>query len=895
MSVRRWLAVVCAALLASAPAAAQQRGSDVGGQPTKRKLTKMPRLVKFVEADYPANEKAAGIGASVVLTIEIGATGKVTNVSVASSAGPDFDAAALAAAAQFEFEPAEVDDKPAPAKITYRYDFVVAATKPEPPARSSFEGEVLAASSRAPVAGAKVTVRSAARTGEPVVTRTATADARGRFSLAELSPGEYEVVVEAPDGTTTSFSESLVAGKKTTARYDVALRPQQQQQRSTNDGIEEVEIRGRPRARREIVDYAVRAEQAKKVAGTQGDVLKVVQNLPGISRPPVASGQIVVWGSAPKDTRVYVDGVDLPALYHGSGLRGTINSDLVASIDLVPGAFGAEYGRGLGGLVRVETRALPRGTHGYVGADTLDGSAFVSTEITDRIRIGSALRYGWLDRVLAATSAPDVGDFFPIPRYRDAQLKATFDLRKRESVDTVFLVSSDELDRTVPSPDPAKRRVEATRSGFWRAYARYTNVSDDGDTTVVTPFFGHDTSSLVQRFGSNPTRLDIDSTRYGLRASLRSPLGSRVALVTGLDALGTASDVSREGSLTLPPREGDIAVFGQPPGDEYAVDSWKTHILDVGPHAYADVKLGPVTVTPGLRVDAFLVEGNKKLPPAGNVPPVGFSRMNTTIAPRASARWDVTRRFALTAAYGNYHQPPEPEDLSATFGTPDLGLSRSTHVTAGQSLRVTDSLTFDVVAFDKRMSDLVVRSRLPNPLRARALTQNGQGHSYGVQFLLRQELWKGFFGWASYAISKSERRFEGDERWRPFDFDQPHVLSLVVSQEIGRWGIGARFRYASGNPRTPVTGGVYDARSDRFDPIFGPQSSIRVPEFWQLDLRVDRTFPLGRDVRALVFADLQNVTNRQNAEELAYSADFRRRGIITGLPFIAVVGGRLEL
>ncbi|MDF2695905.1 MAG: TonB family protein / TonB-dependent receptor, partial [Labilithrix sp.] len=584
-----------------------------------------------------------------------------------------------------------------------------------------------------------------------------------------------------------------------------------------------------------------------------------------------------------------------PALYHGSGLRGTINSDLVASIDLVPGAFGAEYGRGLGGLVRVETRALPRGTHGYVGADTLDGSAFASTEITDRIRIGSAFRYSWLDRVLSVTSAPDVGDFFPIPRYRDAQLKATFDLRKRESVDTVLLLSSDDLDRTVPSPDPAKRRVESTSSGFWRAYARYTSVADNGDTTIVTPFFGEDSSSLVQRFGSTPTRLDVDSTRYGLRASLRSALGTRISLVTGMDALGTASSISREGSLTLPPREGDIAVFGQPPGDEYAVDRWKTHILDVGPHAYADVRLGPVTVTPGIRFDAYLIEGSKKLPPTANVPPIGFSRMETAIAPRASARWDVTQRFALTTAYGNYHQPPEPEELSAVFGTPDLALSRSTHITVGESLRITDSLTFDVVAFDKRMKDLVVRSRLPNPLRARSLTQNGQGHSYGVQFLLRQEIWKGFFGWASYAISKSERRFEGDETWRPFDFDQPHVLSLVLSQEIGRWGIGARFRYASGNPRTPVIGSVYDARSDRYDPIFGAHNTIRVPSFWQLDLRVDRTFPLGRSARALVFADLQNVTNRENAEEIAYSGDFRRRGIITGLPFIAVVGGRLEL
>ena len=81
-----------------------------------------------------------------------------------------------------------------------------------------------------------------------------------------------------------------------------------------------------------------------------------------------------------------------------------------------------------------------------------------------------------------------------------------------------------------------------------------------------------------------------------------------------------------------------------------------------------------------------------------------------------------SHRFALTAAYGSYHQPPEPEDLSAIFGTPDLGLSRATHMTAGESLRITSTLSADVIAFHKTMKDLVVRSRLPNPISARALS-----------------------------------------------------------------------------------------------------------------------------------------------------------------------------
>jgi TonB family protein len=799
---------------------AQQRGTDVGGQPARRRVTRYPALVTFVEADYPPEKKAAGVEAHVLLTLELSATGEVTKVTVAQSASPDFDAAAVTAARRFVFAPAEVDDKPAPAKITYRYSFTLRDAPPPAPR---------------PVA-------------VPV-----------------------PVPVPVPEAPSPPAPATPPAPTET------------------------IEVTGRPRPRREAYQTTVRAEQARKVAGTQGDALKVVQNLPGVSRPPVASGQIVVWGSAPRDTRIYVDGVDIPALYHGSGLRSVINSDLVSNIDLVPGAFGAEYGRSLGGLVRVETRSLPRGTHGYVGADTLDGSALVSTELSSQARVAVAARQSWLDRVLAATSAPDFGDFFPIPRYRDAQLKATLDLRTRESLDAVLLGATDDLTRTVPSPDPASSRSEGNHTGFWRAYLRYSNVTDDGDAVTVTPFVGRDSSELLQRFGTTPARLAIDSTRYGLRSKVRSRVGKRVAFTVGVDALGSDSAMAREGSLTLPPREGDVAVFGQPPGDEYAADRWRTHIVDIAPHVVADVKLGPVTVTPGLRFDAYLLEGDRRTPRVGLTPGIGFSRLETAMAPRVSARWEVSPRLALSAAYGTYHQAPEPEELSPVFGTPDIALSRSTHVTVGESLRITPTLAADVVAFHKTMNDLVVRSRLTNPNLARALTQNGQGRSYGVQLLLRQELWRGFFGWVSYAISRSERRFDGDESWRAFDFDQPHVLSVVASQEIGRWSFGARFRFASGNPRTPVIGSTYDARSDRYDPVFGPQSSIRIPEFWQLDVRVDRSFELGKGVKMLLFADVQNVTNRANAEEIVYAPSFRSRSSIRGLPAIAVLGARLEL
>ena len=68
-----------------------------------------------------------GRAATVVLQLAIGATGTVDRADVKESAGLAFDEAAAAAARQFVFEPAEIDGKPSPIRILYRYAFVFTA------------------------------------------------------------------------------------------------------------------------------------------------------------------------------------------------------------------------------------------------------------------------------------------------------------------------------------------------------------------------------------------------------------------------------------------------------------------------------------------------------------------------------------------------------------------------------------------------------------------------------------------------------------------------------------------------------------------------------------------------------------------------------------------------
>jgi TonB family protein len=845
-----------------------------------RAVTKAPKLVRFVEAEYPPDKKAAGVTAQVLLSIEIGADGRVGQVAVLGSGGPDFDAAAAQAARLFVFEPGEVDNKPAPVRIEYNYTFKIETKMVRLGPQVNFEGVVLERFTKKPLPGVTVTIKA---TGAAQIT-----DDAGHFEFVDLPLGRHKIVLSADTLVTVATDEELTKDVKKTVKYYVERK---------QEGIDDEGVVRAARIKKESVQTVIRAEEARRVPGTQGDTLKVVQNLPGVARSAAGSGALIVWGSAPKDTRVVVDGVEIPALYHVGGLRSTVNSDLVRSIDLLPGGYGADYGRGLGGLVRVDTRALPqKGVHGYASADVLDASAMITVAASKRVRFGVAGRYSYLDRILAAITSQDIGDFFPIPRYDDYQAMLSIDLGRDEEVTFLFLGADDHLHRAIASADPAARRTEDADSSFYRLLARYTRLLPDGASVTVTPSVGYDTSTSVTRFGATPTRAQAQALRYGLRASYRRRLAKFATLSTGVDAQGTYTWSSRSGSLDIPPREGDVFVFGRPPGDDVNADAWNTHLANVAPFAFVEFSLGPLTIVPGLRVDAYLLEGSQSTPRVRGTTPIGFARLDFSelgVDPRLTITYKPHKRVTLTAATGLYHQAPEPDELSAVFGNPQLGLARAIHVSAGASVKITGTLTAEVVGFYKQLDDLVSRSEAPTPPLARALTQDGVGRSYGGQLLLRQELWKGFFGWITYSISRSERRDHADRGWRLFDYDQTHVLGVVASYEYRGWAAGVRLRYTTGVPRTPVIGAFYDARGDQFQPVFGAQNTIRVPDFVQLDARVEKTFALRR-VSLNVFLDVQNVTNRANPEEIVYSYDFTRRAYITGLPALAVFGARLS-
>ena len=209
--MRRLAAALAAAALATGAAEASAQPAQPLAADAPARTIVPPKLVKFVEAEFPPSEAKAGHGATVVLQIAITATGSVADVTVQQSAGPAFDAPAVAAAKQFVFEPAVVDGKPIPVKITYRYVFKF-EEKIVKKTTADFAGVVRDRRSKQPLAD----VRVALDTGQQALT-----DDEGKFSVPDVAPGEHTVTLSGEKLATVGTTETFEVAKRIDAVYEV--------------------------------------------------------------------------------------------------------------------------------------------------------------------------------------------------------------------------------------------------------------------------------------------------------------------------------------------------------------------------------------------------------------------------------------------------------------------------------------------------------------------------------------------------------------------------------------------------------------------------------------------------------------------------------------------------
>jgi outer membrane receptor protein involved in Fe transport len=276
-----------------------------------------------------------------------------------------------------------------------------------------------------------------------------------------------------------------------------------------------------------------------------------------------------------------------------------------------------------------------------------------------------------------------------------------------------------------------------------------------------------------------------------------------------------------------------------------------------------------------------------------------FGVVKAWVDPRTAAFVEVAPGSTVVAAAGLYGSAPTPPETTKTFGNPDLDANRGLHLSLGLREDLPWASKLELTGFYKEMWSLVVPTASVAPdghlLR---YSNKGRGEVIGLEVLAKRELTQGLFGWISWTWSRSIRRDDPTNpyypQWRLFQFDQTHVLAVILSYRLPReWIVGTRVRAVSGNPYTPPVGAVLDADTGRYQCIPGAPYSQRLPGFFQADARVDKRWVFEKWMFS-AYLDVQNVTNHENAEARFRNFDCSQTVVVPSIPFFPSLGLRAE-
>ena len=137
------------------------------------------------------------------------------------------------------------------------------------------------------------------------------------------------------------------------------------------------------------------------------DIIKSLQNLPGVSAGTELMSGLYVHGGEGSDNLFLLDGVPMYQISHLGGLFSSFNTDVVKGLDFYKSGFPARYGGRMSSVVDVTTRDGDfNGFHGSFMIGLIDGRLqFEGPIIKGKTSFNIALRRSWLDAVLAPTVA----------------------------------------------------------------------------------------------------------------------------------------------------------------------------------------------------------------------------------------------------------------------------------------------------------------------------------------------------------------------------------------------------------------------------------------------------------------------------------------------------------
>ncbi len=676
--------------------------------------------------------------------------------------------------------------------------------------------------------------------------RGATSNTFGFYSIPDIPPGRYTVLARMLGYR--SMSVSCVISDSTNS-LQLNLRMAGEDIR-----LQEVVVEGRTMTdeRLQVSSNQVAPEFIEQLPSLGGeiDVFRSLQLLPGVKASSEVSSGLYIRGSSPDQNLTLLDGVVLYNPSHLGGFLSTFNPDALNHIQLIKGAFPAEYGGRLSSVIDLTMReGTKEKVSGAAGISMISSHATLEGPLTENGSFMVSGRRMYFD-LLYPLFASDPNT----PRYYfyDLNAKVNFSLSASDR-----LFASGYFGRDVFSVPPDNGPSELDMSwGNASANIRWVHIlSPSLFTNFSVIYTNYDFSSSVIEHES--LRSEEFTTHSGiedvvLRGGLQWFPSEQHTIKSGIEFTGHTFAVSASDNLDLEDGVMNRTRVTSVEAAIYLQDEWK--------------------VTPEFSTNLggrfyYFHDGHY----------LGFE-------PRLAAAYEISDGVLLKGSIAVAHQFLHlitRDDISVPTdlwfpSTESIKPSWSFQSVAGVEAGMFDNrYSLSIEAYFKRMMNLYeYRDGADFSFGVPVESQftSGTGTAYGIEILLNKPAGV-VTGWLGYTLSWTRRKFPELNHGQPFPprYDQRHNISAVLTYRLGEsWEFGATWEYGTGQASTLPTGQYQFSRLNgqelpdirRGDLYFDytERNAHRLPAFHKLDLSFVHRFTWF----ALPFEFSINVYNAYN-------------------------------
>lgn len=701
----------------------------------------------------------------------------------------------------------------------------------------------------------------------------------GTFVINNLDNGLYNLQVTYIGYTPVTLFEVEVSNLKPT-QINVALQ-------SNSTKLQTVEVKTNSFNKIDespISLQTIGVNEIKRSPGSNRDISKVIQSFPGVASTPTFRNDILIRGGSPSENKFYIDGIEIPTINHfqtqgaSGGPVGIINVDFVREVNFYAGAFPANRGNTLSSVFDFKfidglnnNENTSRNWFNTFALGSSDAGIITQGNIKNNTNIIASARVSYLQFLFKALNLPF------LPNYVDYQFKVkhTFNSKNNLSILGIGAIDKVSLNNSLYTPANLKTAKDSTlyeRNTYildgippsgQKSYTiglKYTHFEKNNYSNVVVSRSEllNTAEKFIRNNSNNRKIFDYSSKEVANNLNIENVLRvNNFKLLTGINTAWihydnlTYREIALQDSIYATNYFTDLNFF------KYALFTELSTSLQ-------DQKL---QLTAGLRVDANTYSAIMRKP---------FNQLS----PRLSISYLVSPKLTFSGNAGIYYQTPSYltmgfKDNNNNYVNKQNNLSyiKCNHFVAGVTYFSNKNSKISLEGFYKKYSqypfslkDSISLANLGGDFGTvgdEAVSSTSKGRTYGVELLAQQKLFKGFFGIIAYTFSYSE--FENKNNYfTPSSWDNRHIVSLIAGKKMKKnWEIGAKWRFSSGAPYTPINI-EYSSKKVIWDvvakglPNYNLLNTQRIKPYHSLDVRVDKKWFLKK-IGINLYLDVQNI------------------------------------